>query len=318
MHETLDLFIKAFIDNITRTDENDDITYTGWCFHTIYNILPLRVKSETQTIYDVNTFEKSSVGQFYNIIGDTILNCGWSVKIPNMGSTDNYYLEMNVHGQWTSVFNLSESMVPIEMYKQPKMYDSKMVQINNNVIPSYVVVDNFYKEPNALREYALSQHFEENIQYHKGKRCLNPMFRFPGLKERFEQILDKKIKNWDYYSTNGCFQYCVAEDKSVYHCDAQEYAGMIYLSPDAPPDSGTRLYRSKYTKKMLVPEEDFNVVFKNGFYDSTEFEQVDVVGNVFNRLILFNARMIHAAPVYFGNTKENSRLFQLFFFDIEN
>jgi hypothetical protein len=316
MHETLDLSIKAFIDNIIKDDTIT--TYAGWCFHTKYNILPLRVKSETQTINHVNIFEKSSVGQFYNITDNKILNCGWSVKITNMVSTDNYYLEMNIEDQWVRVFNLSESTEPVEIIKQRKTFDSKMAQINNNNdIPSYVVLDNFYNDPLAVREYALSQNFEENIQYHKGKRCLNTMFRFPGLKEKFEKILNNKIKNWEHYGTNGCFQYCVAEDKSVYHCDQQEYAGIIYLSPDAPPDSGTRLYRSKYTKKMLVPEQDFNVVFKNGFYDSTEFEEVDVVGNVFNRLILFNAKMIHAAPVYFGNTKENSRLFQLFFFDIE-
>ena len=194
MHDTLDLNIKAFIDNITKTDENDDIIYIGWCFHTIYNVLPLRVKSETQTMYDVNTFEKSSVGQFYNIPDNTILNCGWSVNILNMDSTDNYYLEMNVQDQWIKVLNLSESKVPIERFKQAKMYDSKSIQINKNDIPSYVVVDNFYKDPNALREYALSLNFEENIQYHKGKRCLNPMFRFPGLKERFEQIIRNKLK----------------------------------------------------------------------------------------------------------------------------
>ena len=43
---------------------------------------------------------------------------------------------------------------------------------------------------------------------------------------------------------------------------------------------------------------------------------VDKIGNIYNRVVLFDSRCIHAASEYFGNTKENSRLFQLFFFDL--
>jgi hypothetical protein len=68
---------------------------------------------------------------------------------------------------------------------------------------------------------------------------------------------------------------------------------------------------------MTINNDDHGIVFKNGFYDSTEFEVVDVVGNVYNRLVLFNARMIHSASTYFGNNMENGRLFQLFFFDLD-
>jgi len=32
-------------------------------------------------------------------------------------------------------------------------------------------------------------------------------------------------------------------------------------------------------------------------------------------LVLFDAKCIHAATEYFGQTKEDSRLFHLFFFD---
>jgi hypothetical protein len=70
-------------------------------------------------------------------------------------------------------------------------------------------------------------------------------------------------------------------------------------------------------KFNLYDENEFNVVFKNGFLDSTEFELVDVVGNVYNRLVLFDAKMIHAASNYFGNNLNNGRLFQIFFFDLD-
>jgi hypothetical protein len=69
---------------------------------------------------------------------------------------------------------------------------------------------------------------------------------------------------------------------------------------------------------MKPTPENSSIVFKNGFLDSTEFEMVDTVGNVYNRIVLFDAKMIHAASCYFGTNLQNGRLFQLFFFDIDN
>jgi hypothetical protein len=182
--------------------------------------------------------------------------------------------------------------------------------------PTFVVVDNFYEDPDYIRKFALSLTFNEHTAYHKGKRT-DECYRFPDLKESFEKIINCKITNWEKYGTNGCFQTCIAGDQLVYHTDGQEYAGVLFLTPDAPPNTGTSFYRSKYTKKMYASDSDFSTVFKNGFLDSTEFDLVDTVGNVYNRLVLFDAKLIHAATCYFGNSLENGRLFQLFFFDIK-
>jgi hypothetical protein len=51
--------------------------------------------------------------------------------------------------------------------------------------------------------------------------------------------------------------------------------------------------------------------------DLTKWELVDRVGNVFNRLILFDAHNYHMSQDYFGDSKENGRLFQVFFFSTE-
>ena len=184
-------------------------------------------------------------------------------------------------------------------------------------IQSFVVVDNFYENPDSVRNFALSQTFNEHKDYHKGKRTDN-CYRFNGIKEEFERILGVKIKNWDKYGTNGCFQLCIAGDQIVYHNDTQEYAGVLFLTPDAPPNTGTSFYRSKHTKTMKPTSDTSDIIFKNGFLDSTEFEMVDTVGNIYNRIVLFDSKMIHAATQYFGTNDKNGRLFQLFFFDIDN
>ena len=189
-----------------------------------------------------------------------------------------------------------------------------MEQLNKN-IPSCIIIDNFYTNPDLVREFALKCNFNFHEKYHKGQRT-DHCYRFPGVKERFEQLLNCKIKNWENYGTNGCFQFCTPEDKLVVHYDGQQYAGVLYLTPNAPVNCGTTLYKSKITNKMKVSNEEHNIVFKDGYLNFENFEAVDTIGNVYNRLILFDAKIIHASSGYFGNEKGNSRLFQLFFFDI--
>ena len=104
------------------------------------------------------------------------------------------------------------------------------------------------------------------------------------------------------------------------HSDLQSYAGVIFISPDAPPQTGTSFYRSKkYPTIRSVHSKDshYDEIYENDYYDRTRFDLVDTIGNVYNRLVIWNARMIHSASEYFGNDINNSRLFQLFFFDTE-
>lgn len=187
--------------------------------------------------------------------------------------------------------------------------------VNITTKPRLWIVDDFYADPHAVREFALQQEFEPNLNYYKGSRS-NQQYIVPGTKEAFEKVIGKKITNWtETHGMCGRFQYCTAEDALVYHCDGQTLAGMIYLTPDAPYSCGTSLFAHKDTK--LRNENDFGNtnVFEGGYYDKSKFELVDTAGNVFNRLVLFDAKCIHSANEYFGTNLTNSRLFHLFFFD---
>ena len=176
------------------------------------------------------------------------------------------------------------------------------------------IVDNFYADPYAVREYALQQEFAPNIKYFKGSRSLD-QFSLPGTKQAFENIMGIKIREWESHGMCGRFQYCTAEDPLVYHHDGQTWAAMVYLTPDAPYHTGTSLYAHKNGARNTADSSFDQSVFKGGFYDSTKFDLVDSIGNVFNRLFIFDAQCIHAASQYFGQTKEDSRLFHIFFFD---
>lgn len=186
--------------------------------------------------------------------------------------------------------------------------------LNLNPDKRIFVVDNFYSNPYAVREFALKQEFIEDLRYYKGKRTQEKFF-VPGTKKAFEQIIGQPITVWDEYGVNGVFQTCNAEDPLVYHNDLQQWAGMIYLTPNAPFESGTSLYAHKETKARHISDPGYEHAFSGGFYDKTKFELVDCVGNVFNRLVIFNGKCIHAPSQYFGQTLEDSRLFHMFFFD---
>jgi hypothetical protein len=130
--------------------------------------------------------------------------------------------------------------------------------------------------------------------------------------------MNKEIVNWSSYGSNGCFQLCMAGEQLVYHYDLQDYAAIIFLTPDAPLESGTSTYRSKATGESRITETtEKDKVFRNGFLDSTQFDLIDRLGNVYNRLIIFDGKLIHSASCYFGNNNENCRLFQMFFFDVK-
>lgn len=189
-----------------------------------------------------------------------------------------------------------------------------------------IVVDNFYADPNFVREWATNEIKFSPSNYHKGERATE-RFSIFGTKEKLEQIIGKPIYNWNHDNyANGIFQFCTADQPIVYHVDNQTYAGIVFLTPDAPPSTGTAFYRSKVTGDYRFDDEKRQTIsyvraFKGksaemNFYDGTNFEKIDEVGNVYNRLVLFDAKNIHAATQYFGDAIDNSRFFHMFFFDV--
>lgn len=187
----------------------------------------------------------------------------------------------------------------------------------NRTQPTAWIVDDFYEDPYAVREFALKQSFEEGGlgKPYIGRRTYK-QFLFPGLKERFEEIMGTKIVKWEEHGMCGKFQAAYAGEPLVYHCDLQRWAAMIYLTPDAPYQCGTTLFAHTETGARHRSHHDLGYVFKDNFFlDKTPYSTVDVFGNVFNRLVIMDAGCIHSASEYFGFNLNNSRLWHMFFFD---
>ena len=121
---------------------------------------------------------------------------------------------------------------------------------------------------------------------------------------------------------SGSFQYSTAKNVGWVHIDSIncKWVGIVYLTPNAPVSCGTSFYRLKEYDAMHEDDEirlNCADIRKKYCHDVTKWELVDNVGNVFNRLVIYDSRYYHRAKDYFGSDINDGRLIQVFFFDTE-
>ena len=342
--------------SILDFDENSE--FYNYCneidngFNNINNITKIKVKRldtfiEENNIENINLIKidtqghdfnvVKSLGNKINIVDTIILECQIKNLYKNSFTKEEIINYMNnknfklIKEEPTSeiVADFEENLVFKKSENNMKLTILPEISINKN-IPTALIIDNFYNNVDEVRRYALSLNYESEENHGSvGFRCESGRKIYDGTKEYFEHLLnvkiqdDNKVGGWNY-STNGCFQWCPKGTRLVYHCDSQNYAGIVYLTPDAPVNCGTSLLRHKKHKikdNKIFELDDWHELIENKdnlFTDKTPWEEVDNFGNIYNRLVLFNSYNVHAVNEYFGDNINNSRLFQLFFFNILN
>jgi hypothetical protein len=205
-----------------------------------------------------------------------------------------------------------------------------------------VIVDDFFDDPDSVREMALSMDMEKAVQGHF------PGFRTKNLLEIIPDFHNLVIKKWlsNFYSLDrerinlqakSHFHLIPApnkEDKddmlnqSWIHTDKQcVAAGLIYLTPNANKDSGTSLFDLKDGIKVESLDTSPRLLFHtlgitdalvhNENYEETLkkhndcFEETVNVKNKYNRLIAYDGSRWHAANNYWTGTED--RLTLVFF-----
>jgi Family of unknown function (DUF6445) len=195
------------------------------------------------------------------------------------------------------------------------------------------IVENFYENPDAIRKFALAQkytfcHNRLNLEYvYPGSRTKDLFDLDSVLHEKICKKLISVFHNTEHdymrWALSTSFQ-SVAEEynQGVIHTDHNTiFAAVLYLTPNAPLDSGTSLFKKNKTfdeKKYQRALEENDERFKAGeiamdtSYHSM-FDEIVRVNNVYNTLILYEGRHFHAANQFFGKTLKDSRLAQVFF-----
>lgn len=172
-----------------------------------------------------------------------------------------------------------------------------------------IVIDNFLPYPNVVREWVLQQEFKSCEEITRDSGYPNT---WPGKRTTVVNELDGSYANSvlsriadlavSYFGVSknltirSSFQLTTEKDgDSWIHKDNDVHvAGILYLTPNAPIDSGTVLY------------------------SNPPHEPIDIIGNVYNRLVLYKADSFHKSNKYFGNDLRTGRLTQVFFIRSED
>lgn len=110
------------------------------------------------------------------------------------------------------------------------------------------------------------------------------------------------------------------------HTDSRRlcrYAAVIYLTPRAPSAAGTTFYRLRYPNGTLggnlcpPPHANLREALGVAGLPLQAWQPEVSVPNVFNRLLLYRADLVHSATGYFGHDLATKRMTALFFWMAE-
>jgi hypothetical protein len=212
------------------------------------------------------------------------------------------------------------------------------VEKNNHFFTA--CVDNFFKDPGLIRNFALGLEYKkDNLGRWPGKRSLplhliDNEFSISLLLKIFSIYVDLNVNNikWEnseiYFHKNNNLDNNKEniKNKGWIHKDEDwDFAGIIYLTPDVDIQSGTSLYNLKeefkneysnirnYYKHMFYNNEKIDMLdyeksynnFNNMFLEKTNFS------NIYNRLVCYDANEFHSIKNL--HTKNNERLTLVFF-----
>jgi hypothetical protein len=156
-----------------------------------------------------------------------------------------------------------------------------------------------------------------------GQKVRDP---FPGWRHNPRELADRLAavtgeaivhETWetggDYW--NGAFHLTDGDyEVSAIHHHYKEgdvaprgWSGVVYMTPDAPPEHGTSIWRNLATGQCVAR---FGAYFEA---DVSKFERAFLVENRFNRLVIFRENVLHRGERGFGAGLD-ARLFQTFFF----
>jgi hypothetical protein len=199
-----------------------------------------------------------------------------------------------------------------------------------------LAVDNFYPDPDKIRREALRLPYSEPEHYTGWRtRALHPR----GVRERIEKVLRRPVTRWqddlsDIDLGNGVFFFGLSKgarrETVGVHFDtpADSVTMVVYLTPDAPLDTGTSLWQHRETGLKSIPTpadaarlrttvDELRGMIERDSQRPSKWREIDRVGNVYNRAIFYYSGMLHSASRHFGSNLQNGRIYQTFRFGVD-
>jgi hypothetical protein len=173
-------------------------------------------------------------------------------------------------------------------FKKLNTIPASMINLptSNNKVKVFAC-DGFYKTPKLIRELAISTNFSvsssDNLYIsHLAQTQSNSLFN--SISSIFNQInikIDSIISNFFAYSTQEIIHYNNENNENIWY-------GIIFLNPNSSNPSSVKFYTTttginKYNKN-------------NSGINTNNLIIEDAIGNVFNRIILFDSQYFYSLP----------------------
>lgn len=197
-----------------------------------------------------------------------------------------------------------------------------------SIFDTFHIVDNFYKDPDQIRELAKSWNKEESTNGNYAGIMTHNAF----LTQEHLDILSKLIGNKVVPSTQFTGKFRFTKQGEVgsqdIHFDPGDnqccFAGVCYLSPNVPDNTeGTVFWRHKRTGLESIPRTqegldehqfgDLKTFLDTEGVDYSKWDRVLTIPYKYNRMVLFRPWLFHSPGAGFGNDLDTSRLVQTFF-----
>lgn len=197
-----------------------------------------------------------------------------------------------------------------------------------SIFDAFHIVDNFYKEPDQIRELAKSWNKEESTRGNYAGIMTDNAF----LTQEHLDILSNLIGNKVVPSTpfTGKFRFTKKGEvgSQDIHFDPGDnqccFAGVCYLSPNVPDNTeGTVFWRHRRTGLEGIPRTqegldehqfgDLKKFLDTEGVDYSKWDRVLTIPFKYNRIVLFRPWLFHSPGIAFGDNLDNCRLIQTFF-----
>lgn len=220
----------------------------------------------------------------------------------------------------------------------------------DDLLPAVLVVDDFYDDPLAVRDLALTKDFfaycpqspsepagpkgplppwsATSLLRYGGEVVSNPQPGFRYLTASNYNMLEDLVRariddsTWETGGDwwNGAFHLLSHEwsmsCSAIHHhhkpgdIERQGWSGVVYLGLSNAADSGTSIWKEVSTGRCTAAYGSFFAMDRSGF------ELVLHVPPRLNRLVLFRESVLHSAGRGYGSTRKDARLTQTFFFEV--
>jgi len=192
-----------------------------------------------------------------------------------------------------------------------------------------LIIDNFYNDPDKIREFALKLEYEDSPGNYPGKRTkfLHELNRelFIGFCSKFFQVYYPAVNiEWNVYTSFWKVSTLDPNPLSPknmgwIHEDNCIVAGVVYLSPEINNKLGTTIYK-KVSERKKINVSSMKKFYSTGIDDNFDesitnnnsmFEETMKIDNVYNRMICFDGNVSHSPSHYY--MENQTRLVQVFF-----